>query len=155
MNSLYIFNSTAKLNNSLDEAKTHKSLAGGKMKKVETRRTSEESRKGRSLKFKKLGKERLSGTFAHEIGIVDEEDSDAGYRAENRGEYIKQLLHTLSHQTINEEDEMARRKPAKKQKKELLTEMDYRIMSIYKAPLPTSKPLKRKKNSFNLGPVNE
>jgi len=76
-------------------------------------------------------------------------------KIENRGQYIKRLLHTLSQKAIKEEEEEKRKKNPKKPRKELMTEMDYKIMSIYKAPLPSSKPFKKKKNSFNLYLLNE
>ncbi len=59
-------------------------------------------------------------------------------------------MQTLSHQVILEEGEAQPRRPPKKFRKTLLTEMDHKIMSIYKAPLPSSKPGKKGKGSFNL-----
>lgn len=65
---------------------------------------------------------------------------------EHRGQFIKNLLQSLAHTVIKEEDEEdMQKKIAKKSKKDKLTEMDYKIMSIYNAPLPNVKPIKKKK----------
>ena len=85
--------------------------------------------------------------------MIASEDVDS--EPEPKGQYIKKLLHTLSQKAIKEEEESEIKKPGKKAKKEIMSDMDHKIISIYNAPLPASKPVKKKKDSFNLYMLNE
>ena len=143
------------MNTSLDDGRGTNGTE--KSKKIAARRTSDERKKLKSVKLKKLSKDaynQFSSGMRAEY-MVDDAELVSDNKLEPRGLYIKRLLHTLSHQAINEEEEIFKKKPGKKIKREIMTDMDYKIMSIYKAPLPSSKPIKKKKNSFNLYLLND
>ena len=81
---------------------------------------------------------------------LEGEEFEEDIMLEHRGQFIKNLLQSLAHNTIKEEEEESYiKRIERKIKKDKLTDMDYKIMSIYNAPLPNVKQLKKKKTLGN------